>query len=94
MALGRTQAWLMKGSRGAALFLLSSLQLSRLLHNTLGAANLALDLLSGPASGLDSPGLEFPVGTRLLDQSCKPVLAESVRKLTVGEGIGKVTMER
>lgn len=38
-------------------------------HNGLCTAQLTLDLLASPARGLDSPGLELPVGLGLLDHS-------------------------
>ncbi len=66
--------------------------LSCLLHDGLGAANLPLDLLPGPARSLDGARLELPVRACLLDQPRDPFLAESVGKLAVGVSVCEVTV--
>jgi len=54
---------------------------SSLLHDGSGAAQLALDLLAGPAGRLDGSWLEFAVCARLLDEGRDPVLSEDLHQL-------------
>lgn len=60
-------------------------------HDGLAAAQLALDLLASPASRVNGSGLELSVGLCLLNHGGEPLLAESLDKLPIGIGIGKVT---
>ena len=53
--------------------------------------DLALDLLAGPASGLDGARAILPGRAGFTDQSSDPVVAEIGGKLAVGEGISEVT---
>ena len=68
------------------------MSLSCLLHDGLGATNLPLDLLPGPASSFDGARLELPVRARLLDQPRDPFLAESIGKLAVGVRVCEITV--
>ncbi len=68
------------------------MSLSCLLHDGLGATNLPLDLLPGPASSFDGARLELPVRARLLDQPRDPFLTESIGKLAVGVSVCEVTV--
>ena len=63
---------------------------SSLLHDILSAADLALDLLPRPPGCFDGARRKFPVLARLLDEACNPLLSESIYKLTVRVGIGKI----
>lgn len=60
-------------------------------HDSLVTTDLSLDLLTSPASSLDSSGLEFPVGLGLLNHRTEPVLTERINQLAVGVGVGKIT---
>ena len=64
---------------------------SALLHHSCGSSELAPDLFTGPAGGLDGPRLEFAVGPSFLDQSDEPGLPESLDQLAVRVGIGQIT---
>lgn len=53
--------------------------------------DLALDLLAGPASGLDSPLTILAGGASLPNQGSDPVLTEVGGKLTIRESVRKIT---
>lgn len=59
---------------------------------TLGAAYLTLDLLTGPAGGVNCPRLEVSVLAGLLDHRGKPFGAVEVGKVAIGECLGNVTV--
>lgn len=59
--------------------------------NALSPADLALDLLSGPACRIDGPGLEFAVLASVLNHLGEPLSAVVCGEFSVGEGISKVT---
>ncbi len=59
--------------------------------DALGSADLALDLLAGPACRIDGSGLEFAVLASILDHLGKPVCAVVGLELSMGEGVGEVT---
>ena len=63
---------------------------SSLLHDGSRAAQLALDLLAGPAGRLDRPRLEFAVCARLLNERCDPVLPENLHQLAAGIGVRQI----
>lgn len=64
---------------------------SSLGHDGLRTTQLTLDLLTSPASSLNSSRLEFSVGLGLLDHSGEPVLSESINQFAIGVGVGQVT---
>lgn len=66
--------------------------LSRLLHDGLCSADLPLDLLAGPASGLHGAGLELAVRPRLLDHRGDPFLAERISQLAVRIRVCKIAV--
>ena len=59
--------------------------------NALRPANLALDLLAGPACRIDGSGLELAVLASILDHLGEPFSAVVGLEFSVREGIGKVT---
>ena len=61
------------------------------LSHASGHVDLALDLLPGPASSLNSPLAVLPSCPGLADQGSDPLAAEEGCKLAVGECISKVT---
>jgi hypothetical protein len=70
------------------------LEFSSLLHDSLLATKLALDLLSGPSSGVDRARLELAVGLGLLDHRSQPILSESIRKFTTRVCVGEITSDK
>jgi hypothetical protein len=64
---------------------------SGLLHDILGASDLALNLFPSPAGSLDRAGLEFAVRTSLLDESSEPILTERFDQLAIRIRISKIT---
>ena len=56
--------------------------------------DLALDLLTGPASGLDGAVTILAGGASLPNQSGHPVVAEVGGELTIGEGICEITVHK
>ena len=63
---------------------------SLLSHDTLRSAELALDLLAGPAGRFYRPRGEVAVGLGVLDHGSQPVLAESIHELAVRVRISQV----
>lgn len=62
------------------------------LSHTGAHVDLALDLLAGPASGLDGPVAVLAGGASFPNQGCDPVVAEVSGELTVGESIREITV--
>lgn len=65
---------------------------SCLLHDGLGATNLPLNLLPGPASSFDGARLELPVRPRFLNHCRDPLLPETINQLAVGICVCEVTV--
>lgn len=65
--------------------------LSCVLHDRLRAANLPLNLLTGPPSSLDGARLELNVGPRLFDHGGNPFLPENISQLAVGVCVCEIT---
>lgn len=61
------------------------------LSHTSAHIDLALDLLPGPASGLDGPIAILAGGASLPNQGGNPVVAEVGGELTVGESVREIT---
>lgn len=61
------------------------------LSHTGAHIDLALDLLPGPASGLDGPIAVLTGGASLPNQGGNPVVAEVGGELTVGESVREIT---
>lgn len=55
--------------------------------------DLALDLLTGPASSLDGPRAVLASCASLANEGGDPVVAEVSGKLAVGESIGKIAVK-
>lgn len=55
--------------------------------------DLALDLLAGPASGLDGPVTVLAGGASLPNKGGDPVVAEEGGELAVGESICEITVD-
>lgn len=62
------------------------------LHDTLGSANLPLDLLPRPSSSVNGARLELTVRPSLLDHCRDPVLPESIGQLAVGVRIREIAV--
>lgn len=64
------------------------------LRHASAEVNLALDLLAGPAGGLNGAFAVLSGCASFPDKGGDPVIAEVVGKLTVGERVSKVTVMR
>jgi hypothetical protein len=61
------------------------------LLDALRATDLTLDLLAGPACGVDGPDLEVSVRSSLFDHLRQPVRAVVIREFAVGKGLREIT---
>ena len=62
------------------------------LLDTLGSADLTLDLLARPSCGVNRSCLEFTVLSSILDHLGEPVGTVECREFAVREGIRKITV--